>query len=146
MFDPRTFLQTSIEGSTSTKRILVPEGVYTGIAQEVTEKSFRDVNEQTVVDINFQIDDPEVEKATHRSVNRVRLSVFLDLTPEGNIDNEEGLNIPLGRLREALGQNKGTWNFGMLTGQAVLVEVVHKQSGDRTFDNVNSVTRVGAPR
>ncbi len=151
MFDPRTFLQTTIEGTTSTKQILVPEGAYTGIAQEVTEKSFRlvdtkDGDQRTVVDINWQIDDPEVVKATHRPINRVRQTLWLDLTPEGAIDNSEGVNIGLGLLREAIGQNKGSWNFAMLEGQAALVEITHSQSGDRTYANVDSVTRIGAAR
>lgn len=150
MFNPRTFLQTTIEGSTSTKQILVPEGAYTGIAQEVTERCFRLIDtkngQQTVVDVNWQIDDAEVVKITHRPVNRVRQTIFLDLTPEGNIDNAEGLNNGIGRLREAVGQNNGSWNFAMLEGHAALVEVTHSQSGDRTYANVDSVTRIGAAR
>jgi hypothetical protein len=150
VFDPATFLGTEHEESLSTDYILVPEGEYTAQCQEVTPESVRVIEtkdgQRTVVDLNWLITNEAVKEATHRDRNSVRQSLFLDLTPEGNLDMSEGMNVALGRVREAVRQNSPgrPWSFRMLGGNTATVFVKHTKSEERMYANVTKVTALVA--
>lgn len=149
-FDPAAFLQNTIGDSLSTSYVVVPEGEYNATIGEVDDACFRQIETRdgprVVLDVPWIIDDAAVAEITHRKENRVRQGIFLDviLDTQGRIvglDLAKGANVPLGRLRQALGQNKpgAPWSFGMLSGGSAVVEVTHSVDGDRIYANVTSV-------
>jgi hypothetical protein len=137
----------------STTYVNVPEGEYTAVIGELSENSFREIQTKdgprVVLDIPWMIDDPKVQEVTHRKENKVRQSLFLDVTLDSNgkivgLDLGKGANVQLGRLREELGQNQDgrPWGFNMLQGCAAMVEVTHSIDGEKVYANVTAVRRI----
>lgn len=148
MFDPNTFMSTNYSDSNSTKVVPVPEGEYTAVSKEVTFREISsDKGTSTLCEVVFEPQDLDgsIKAATGRDNATVRLSLWLDLTPAGNLDMGEGRNIGLGRLREALGQNAPgkPWNFGMIPGNSVRILVSHRHD-PKTETVYAEVKRVAA--
>ena len=63
---------------------------------------------------------------------------MLDLTPSGSLDTSKGKNIGLGRLREAVGQNKPgqAFSFQNLPGLMAKITIKHRLVDDDTFAEV----------
>lgn len=147
MFDPETFLNTTIETPLSTRIPNIPEGEYTGMIREskdmsVREIETRDKKKQLILDLRWGTDDPQAVAATSMQWSTARQSIFIDLTPSGGIASGEADNTQLGRLREALGQNQNgkPWSFHMLVGVPARFTVKHKTNDDgQTFANVTKV-------
>lgn len=137
MFDTESFLSTTVEGEMSTEFVPVPEGEYTAIIKDVKA---RQAKSSHIMDVVWEIDDPEVREVTGMENPTVRQSIFLDMTESGSLDLGKGKNIALGRLREALGQNgPGAWAPSMLLGQAAKVRVEHRIYEGKTFADVKAV-------
>lgn len=144
IFDPESFMQSSVTGAHSTEYELCPEGDYNAVvlrdgfsAREVTRQ---DGSASHVLDVPCQIDAPEKEGANQKIV---RYSVWLDLNESGGFDMSKGKNVRLGRLREAVGQNDPSrpWALLDLVGQPLRVKVQH--SADGKYANVTAVGKVG---
>lgn len=125
MFDPESFLGTQTKESNSTVMIPVPEGEYNAVVVSVAA---RQINDKVILDVVWKIDSAEVAAATGREENSVRQSIFLDMTSNGGLDFSKGKNVGLGRLREALGQNKDgkPWSPRNMEGQVARVLVTHR--------------------
>lgn len=54
-------------------------------------------------------------------------TIWLDISGSGGLDTSKGKNVGLGKLRDALGQNREgqPWSPGMLVGQVALIRVGH---------------------
>lgn len=147
-FDPDVFLGTETEDSTDTKIIPVPEGQYLAVVDKVqARKSTRDDgSEFYVLDVTWAIDDPAVAEATGRDQNSVRQSIFLDVNENNSLDMGTGKNVQLGRLREALGQNKSgkAWSPNHMQGQAAQVMVSHRPDREDPETFYAEVKRVAA--
>lgn len=142
-FNPDQFMQTVVEGEMDTKRQPVPAGEYTSMIDSVTPRVAGDA---PILDVYFAIDDPAVKQALGREKITVRQTCWLDLTPEGGLDNGPGKNVDLGRIRAAVGQNgPNAWSPSMLIGQACKVKVTHKPAKDGSgdvYDNVGGVSKL----
>lgn len=133
-FDPNVFLNQTVDQSNSETRLLVPEDEYQGIIlPDKIQVSKVDWAEGTFYKLNLQVEiiDPlgKVRAVTHREKNIVRYDVNLDLNEAGNgLDMREGMNVGLGRLRAALGQNvpNRPWSMSMLGGQVIAFKLKHK--------------------
>lgn len=150
MFDPNLFLNSSIDTTLSDKRVLVPEGEYLGIilADKMTAKEITtDKGTFTMASLMIEVvdSDGKVEAATHRDKNIVRHEFFLDLNESGGLDLREGMNVPLGQLRTATGQNNPgqSWAPSMLGGQMIRFQLKHKL--DKDGEPRERVTSVGKP-
>ena len=66
---------------------------------------------------------------------------FLDLTPEGGLDNSKGKNNKQRIYREATGLNVPgeTFAWRMMTGQVVKVKLVHESYNDNFVEKVNQI-------
>lgn len=139
VFNPETFLNTSMTEALSTARVPVPEGEYIAVIKEIKPRAAK---ESAVLDIIWAIDDPEVAAVTGFESPQARQSIFLDLTEQGNLDLGKGKNVPLGKLREAVGQNqKGqSWMPGMLVGQVAKIKIAHRVYEGETQADVKGVT------
>ncbi|TFH40501.1 MAG: hypothetical protein E4H01_16450 [Lysobacterales bacterium] len=145
-FDPASFLdQTTTEGN-STVSVPVPEGDYTAVIDgdpEVRQwQGKKDPSKSGLaLDIQWSIDSPGVRELLGRDLVRVKQGIMLDLNESGGLDTGRGRNVPLGRLREAVGLNTPgkPFNFRMLTGKVATVKIVHRTDGDAIYAEVKAV-------
>lgn len=150
MFDVDKFLSTETTAALSTERIPVPKGSYPGVIEriEFREHQGRDDPTKTYVfiDITWVL---QASEALKREIGRdkvtVRQSFGIDLNEQGTgMDFSKGKNIALGRLREAVNQNKDglPWSPSQLVGAAAMVNVDHSLRGKVVYDEVASVTKL----
>lgn len=67
--------------------------------------------------------------------------VFLDLTPQGGLDNSKGKNRGQRTYREATGMNKPgeTFAWRMLTGKIVKVKIAHELYNGNIVEKVSQI-------
>jgi hypothetical protein len=96
------------------------------------------------LDIIWLVEDSGVRQALGRDTITVKQGIMLDLTSQGGIDDGEGKNIGLGRLREAVNKNNPhePFSFAMLPGLSAKIAVTHRISGEDTFAEVKAVTKL----
>lgn len=153
-FDVNTFANAVVSDSNSTKVNPIPEDEYPGIIQgplnERGKTGFRTTDKgQVILDVVWEVDSPAAREASGMEHPTVRQSIFLDVTTSGGLDMSKGKNVGLGRLREALGQNKDgqKWTFGSLIGQVAKIKVtqrvVRDDSGEENiYNDVKGVTKL----
>jgi hypothetical protein len=133
VFDPKTFASMTFTDSNSTESVPVPVGEWPATIdkQEIVAWAKKDDPSKSGLKLNLSlaIDDPAVAQLTGRPKNLVRYELMLDLTPEGGLDFGKGMNVRLGRLREALGLNKPgqPFSFDMLVGHALKASIKHEE-------------------
>jgi len=145
MINPEDFLSENIQGANATSLTPIPAGEFTAV---VTNISLRDFTykkgdkagmEGYALDVEWLIQDEEVSSDLGRDP-KIRQSMILDFDGD-KLDMSEGHNIGLGRLREALSQNKpgDPWNFNMLNGQVAVILCKQRMDGDDIYTDVNKV-------
>lgn len=145
VFDTNSLLNTEYSEANDTQTIPIPEGEYTGVISKIDIKTVKGQggDETPVAEVMWEIDSEEVAAVTGRDKNTSRQSIWLELTPGGNIDMGRGKNPALGRLREALKQNVAgkPWSFGQMLGGVATVTIGHRMAEDGTINtNVKRVT------
>ncbi len=145
VFNADAFLNTEITGEMDTKLIPIPEGDFTS---QVAKVAFREVTQKdgvkrAIMDVTWDILDEGVKKETKLDKPMARQSVFLDLNEQGGLDMGKGRNIQLGRLREAVGQNRSgkAWSPANLTGQMAVVTIKQRIEGDDIYSDIKKVTK-----
>jgi hypothetical protein len=149
-FNPDQFLSTSVSEANDTKLILVPVGVVQSAQVSKLDLRKLDANDQNperfILEVIWIALDESVKKETGLDKPTVRQSIWLDTLPSGALDMGKGKNVGLGRLREAVGQNKAgkSWAMNMLNGAtaSLLIEHVLNKKDEQTYAQVK---RVGAP-
>ena len=147
-FDPQAFLQATFEESNSTESIPVPVGEYPAMAEKVdiTPWASRDGTKSGLkLQILWNIMDDSVREVTGRAENKVRQDIMLDLTDSGMLDMGKGMNVRLGKLREAVGLNQAGQPFGfpMIQGRMAKTKIKHRmgeQPGE-IFAEVEAVSK-----
>ena len=137
MFDPDAFAQTTIDTPMSTRYEPIPEIEYQAVVGEAKPKSTPNGN--ALIEVRWELDAPDDDRAHNK---RVKQTIWLDIDQNGMLDCSKGKNVPLGRLREALGQNVGTWNPSMLVGAVGIVFVKDdppKEEGGQIYSKVTQV-------
>jgi len=140
-FDTSLFMNTETSDANATRMMPCPVGDYPATVQDVRPRALDDG--RVVMDVVWDIDDAGVKEVTKRQKVTVRQSVWLDMQ-NGVILGGEGVNVQLGKLRAALGQNKAgeAWSPGKLIGGVARVRVTHradKDTGD-IYDQVSAVS------
>jgi hypothetical protein len=141
-FNPDQFMNTQIEGESSTKYEPIPPGSYQASIAKVESKLAGD---KPVLDVTWQTTDPAAVEATGMDTPTVRQTIWLDINEAtGGLDMGRGKNVGLGKLRAALNQNNPgqAWAPGMMIGQAALIEVNHRSGKEpgEIYANVKAVT------
>lgn len=140
-FDPDQFLNTSTDAPMSTEFTPVPEGEYNAVVSKIEARQTS--NGKSILDVVWAIDDEIVRKVTGMDNPTCRQTIWLDVTDSGALDISKGKNIGLGRLREALGQNKpGAWAPSMLIGNVARVLISHRLYEGQTFADVKKVSKL----
>lgn len=138
-FNPDTFLTQETDAQLETEFVPCPAGEYQGSVDKVRPRKFTiDNEERAVLDISWLILDLDgkIEAETGMERNVVQQTLWLDVNEQGALETGKGKNIGLGKLREALGQNKSgkKWSPGMLMGQGATVvvsEYIDKEENPR---------------
>jgi len=149
-FDPSSFLDLTVTDVNSTVSTPCPEGEYTAVAQEpiIRQWTSKDGTKSGIaVDINWEIDAsgyPNVKEATGRDKAIVRQGLMLDTNAAGGLDTGKGMNVGLGKLREALGLNVAgkPFSFRMIAGQVAKVSVKHRVDGEQIYADVKGVAKL----
>lgn len=139
-FDPDMFMNQVTTDSTDTKFTPVPVGEFKAVIADVKAAKAGD---KPVLNITWNVDSDEARAATGMDKPQVRQTIWLDLTEQGGMDMGKGKNVGLGKLREALGQNRAgqPWSPGMLNGCVAMIMVGHragKEAGE-VFADVKAV-------
>lgn len=149
MFDVNKMLATTFEDANSTQSTPVPEGEYLGRVEKIDIRviTTKDGTERPILRLTWVPEDSDgrIKEATGRDKASVNQDLWLDVTPEGNLDMGKGMNIGLGRLREAFNQNVSgkPWNMGQLIGNVAKILVTHRQDDKgNTFGEVKSVAKL----
>ena len=124
-FDPDSFLDATLPGANSTKREVVPAGVYVArlsnleVKNGTVNKPGENFGKQWVA-LNFRWNIDNLPNGI------VFDSVFLDLGEDGRPDMGKGKNVKLGKLREAIGLNSGPAQFRAFDGRVATIKVEHR--------------------
>ncbi len=148
VFDPKTFGQMTFTDANSTESVPIPVGEwpFTITKQEIIEWSSKtDSSKRGLkLQLGMETEDPAIVAVTGRPKNTSRYEIMLDLTPEGGLDFGKGMNVRLGRLREAVGLNKpgAPFAFDMLLGHTVKASVKHEIYKDAPIANIDAVAKL----
>lgn len=145
-FDPDTFLNQEVTGSSEVKYTPVPIGEYQAYIDELEMSSY---NDQPILQVTYAILNEELKASLGMEKPTVRDSIFLDVNPDGSLQFGINKNVKLGRLREAVNQNnpKEKWNFNRLRGMGPVNIMVDHRWSDKNgikegpFANITRVTR-----
>lgn len=152
MFDPDTFMSSSTTEASETRIEPVPEGDYPAVIGgdegDVKVRQFnsaRTGDTYTSLDVTWEIQDAQLAVQLGRKTLRVRQSIFLDLNESGGLAMGPGKNVSLGRLRDALGQNRPgqPWSPANLRGAGpALIKVKHRMVEEDVYDEVKGVAKL----
>jgi hypothetical protein len=166
MFDADALIQSVVNQATSDQNIIVPEGEYIAITDEIKRSNFRVTSsdkdqpneggadshgKKIVLDLFWIVDDPQVRAVTKRDKPTVKQGIFLEVTPGSDIEagrfslaGGEGENVGIGRLRTIFNQNDPgrPWSMSQLGGNAARITVVHKKDGENVYANVKKVVKI----
>lgn len=113
-FDPATFMNQETAGVMETRYTPVPADDYTSTIDDVV---VREAGDSILLDVTHLLHAPELAEKMGMERLTVRQGIFLDISANGVLELGPNKNVKLGRLREAVGQNKpGPWNFAKLKG------------------------------
>ena len=130
-FNAEAFLQNTVDKGMDTALIPVPEGPHKAqvVKLSLARLEARDgKDEATILEVTWEPMDESVKKATGLDHPQVRQAIWLDLTPQGGLDASKGKNVQLGKLREAVGQNKDgkKWTIAHLNNAVATILVEHR--------------------
>jgi hypothetical protein len=147
-FDAANFLDNKVEGESETRYTPIPEDDYVAMISD-DALVLREINDSPAVDVIYVIDAPELAEQMQMERISVRQTLFLDIDADGTLAFGPNQNVKLGKLRDALGQNKASqkWNFRMMEGAGPVKIRVGKRpdKNDPTviYNDVKAVTSMG---
>ena len=148
MFNPDEFLDQEILTQTSDKSVPAPVGEYTGIVESLKPRQWVAKDDPTksgvALDILWSVEDEEVKALLGKDKVLVKQGVMLDIDDQGKLAEGKGVNVQLGRVRTAVGQNEEgqAFSFNMLIGQQALITVTHRIVGEDTYAEVSRAAKL----
>lgn len=155
IFDPKTFGSMEFTGANATESVTTPVGEFFAAIKSVDVKTWES-HDKTKGGLKLAIlwnidgsektpDGPPLKDIIGRDSAIVRQDIMLDLNDAGMLDFGKGMNVALGRLREAIGLNRPgeAWSFPMFVGRQAKVNVVHRadpQDPSKLYAEVKGVT------
>ena len=154
IFDESSFMDGEVDGESSTQYKVLPveNNPYTAVVKQGSLKPRFNVQGKkdptkfyNWLDMQFTlILPPAVKDVMKRDDFDQRYSVGLELTPSGALDLSDGVNVDLGRLRKAVGQNNPgeKWAPRMLEGKMLKVYIKHRKEGENTYNEVDKLEAI----
>lgn len=146
MFDPKKFMEAQFNGKLDTVIPTLPEDDYRAIIDNVEMRDIETKKGETrwIMRIRWKITDDAKLAGLNRTQASVNQDLWLDLTPQGGLDEGEGKNVGLGRVLEALNLNGQTWAPPMLKGMGPCILRVTTRTNDKdeSFNDVRRVTKL----
>jgi hypothetical protein len=145
VFDPATFAQMTFTEGNSTESTPIPVGEWPFTISKSEISSWQSKADPTKAGLKctliLETDDPAISGVTGRPKNTVRYEMMLDLTAEGGLDFGKGMNVNLGRAREAVGLNKPgvPFAFDMFVGRPVKGQIKHEEYQGRLIPKCTAV-------
>lgn len=132
VFDPKTFGQMTFTETNSTVSYPIPaaEWLFEIKKSDISAWQSKDGSSSGLkCTLMLETSDPEVALVTGRDKNSTRYEMMLDLTPEGGLDFGKGMNVKLGKAREACGLNKPgqPFAFDMFIGHTIKGKISHRE-------------------
>jgi hypothetical protein len=89
------------------------------------------------------VTDQRVKEKLKRDSVKIRMCLGLDLSDAGGLATGPNKNVGLGRLRDALNQNKGGWTPQQLLGAGPFIgKVTHTQVKDAVYADVTRAAKI----
>jgi hypothetical protein len=89
------------------------------------------------------VTDQRVKEKLKRESVKVRMRLSLDLSDAGGLATGPNKNVALGRLRDALNQNKPGWTPQQLLGAGPFIgKVTHQQVKDAVYADVTRAAKI----
>ena len=135
-FNAEQFIGAQSDQAGETKFYPVPVGEYLAQIDKIEARGGIDKNGNPwrALDVLWHILDDGVKAELQTEKPLARQNIFVNVTPQGGLDWGRNKNIALGRLREAVGQNRPgrPWSPTHLQGAMAKVSVIHEpdQNGD----------------
>lgn len=144
MFDPNKFMQSNFNGKLDTVIPTLPEDDYRVIVDGVEHRTATvDGETRHILRVRWKLVDANQLIAIDRKAASVNHDLWLDLTPDGGLDEGEGKNIGLGQMLEALGLNGQPWSPGSLVGQGpVIARIAPRENKKKPGEYFNDVRRL----
>lgn len=145
VFDPQTFAQMTFTEGNSTESTPVPVGEWPFTISKSEITSWQSKQDQSKAGLKctlmLESEDPAIVGVTGRPKNTVRYEMMLDLTPDGGLDFGKGMNVNLGRAREACGLNKPgvPFAFDMFVGRPVKATIKHEVYQDKLMARCSAI-------
>lgn len=140
-FNVDDFVSATVEAN-DTEYPVGPAGDYMAVIDQIKtydNRTNKDGEPIYPLDIFWDIQDEGFKRALDRDKAVVVQTIFLDLVDNNGrlvLDTSKGKNVPLGKLRDALGQNVPGWNPGRLVGAGpALVKVTVDVGNDGVSRN-----------
>ena len=153
-FDKDVLLNAAVQGENDTKYPRVGVGEYMALIEDIDyrcmEGKGKDGADLHFLDLTYDLSLDEAKKPADWPDGlkfQIKDSIFLDITPDGKISTAPGTNINLGRIREAVGQNRGSdWSAAELRGAGPLIIRVEEEPNEKDIsDPYKKVKRWAKP-
>lgn len=148
VYDPNVLAQMTFVGANSTETTPHPTGDHPVLIKEAKLEAWEKQDKSSggvKCTLLMESLDPEgkVKAITGREKNNLRFEFFLDLTPEGGLDMGKGMNVRLGRAREACGINDATrpFAFDQFIGQTPMASVSHETYKNQLQARVDALAK-----
>lgn len=145
MFNPEEFLDVQIDGATSTKSTPIPVGEALAVIESVKMRQWQKKDDPSkaglCLDIFWSIEDQKIKDELGRDKVTCKQTIMLELTTDGRIAQGKGQNVPLGKLRDAVGLNQPNqvFSFNMLPGRMGKPVISHRVDGEEIFAEIKKV-------
>lgn len=154
-FDADAFMNANVDVPFSTQMALTPEGEYQMMVDDFDSSAFRTLTfmdskgvqqERKIFSCPFVINDPALQQKLGRDKIVHREDFWLDFDENGQLSGEDGKNVRLGQLRQALGQNNAPWSFGNLKGagpfMGAIKHTTDKRDTSKKYANVVKYAKI----
>lgn len=147
MFDPESFLDSTLPNPLDTRRTPVPVGTYSAFVEDVVldhgiiKSGERAGQPWARLTFKWNIDDAALRDKLQRTKVMVSEGLMLDLDEAGDLDTRPGRNVRLGKRFEVFGLNQKGTSPRAFIGQFGKIRVEHRMYEGEPQEDVVSVAK-----
>lgn len=147
IFNPEALLDTTYEESPPDHYTPIDEGEYPLKIKNINvrRQTTNDGRAFHVADVDFIVEDEGVKAKLNMPEPSARMSIFLDLNEQGQLDMGTNKNVKVGALKKAVGLKEGRkWSFRHMidcTCYGKIKQEADRNDPERIYSRVVTVTR-----